>query len=238
MKALGINIDGVVRDFHTQFDKHYRKVFIHNESLIEMNDDFTVKVPTDEEFEEFEKNVKKAVEDKITLPIDTFDLLNHYKFEPKIGIGEERLNPREALEEFMFDTYPFQIFGQAEQHELPRAVLKPMDYVNQIQNFGLKENLFETILLSRLRGKSISSTYYFLFKASSVIKKVIFVENEEDKWDYCDAVIDVMPEVFQNKPDEKTSIKLNRLYNQWDKADYDFDYIKEVNDEDFLKKLF
>ena len=56
MKKLGINIDGVIRDFHNQFDKQYRKVFIHNPSIVGMDEEtHTVKLSTEDDEKELEK---------------------------------------------------------------------------------------------------------------------------------------------------------------------------------------
>jgi len=253
MKTLGINIDGVIRDYLNQFDKHYRKVFVHNQNLVEMNEDFTLHQPSEAELEEMAKKIEKETNDRITLPVDTFDLLNHYQFDAGPGIegttyeyvdenGKELdkkiknkakiLTPQEKLESFMYEEYPFQIFGQAEQYD------NAMFHTNQIQHFGLNNKLFKTLLISKLKGQSITATYFFLSKVSSRIREVKFIEDDYQKWEDCDIVIDVMPEVFQNKPKGKISIKINHLFNQWDEADYSFDSIKYINDEEFLRKIF
>ena len=40
MRILGVTINEVLRDYHGQFDKIYRKAFIKNDSLVGMNDNF------------------------------------------------------------------------------------------------------------------------------------------------------------------------------------------------------
>lgn len=55
MKTIGISLDGVIRDFYTEFDKQYRKAFIHNPSLVEMNRDMTLKEQTEDELVLLEK---------------------------------------------------------------------------------------------------------------------------------------------------------------------------------------
>ena len=39
IKTIGINIDGIIRMFFEQFDKQYRKVFVHNPALVATNED-------------------------------------------------------------------------------------------------------------------------------------------------------------------------------------------------------
>lgn len=245
MKKLGINIDGVIRDFYAQFDKQYRKVFIHNPSLVSMNEeDFTYKAFTEEEEANIEKKIREKELELITLPMDSYDLLNHYRFESKktamtkLEIEEDvnynplELTPRQNLEDFLYETYPFQVFAMADEFQ------GAMDSVHKIQRIGAETNQFEVILLSTLKGKAITATYDFLRKVSCRVKHVSFVGSDEEKWEYCDALVDIAPAAFQLKPDGKTAIKINQSFNNWDSADYSFNGIKEICNEDFLKRIF
>lgn len=245
MKKLGINIDGVVRNFHSQFDKQYRKVFIHNPSIVAMNEeDMTYKPYSQEEESAIEKKILEKERELITLPMDSYDLLNHYKFDSKktsmtkLEIEEDvnyepiELTPRQNLEDFIYETYPFQIFGMADEYA------GAMDIVHKIQRMGLENNQFEVILLSTLKGKAITATYEFLRKASCRVKHIGFVNSDEEKWNYCDVLVDIAPATFQYKPAGKTSIKINHGFNSWDAADYSFNNIKEVCNQDFLNRVF
>src|SRR5690606_6999808 len=128
MKTLGINIDGVVRDLMTQFDKQYRKVYINNPNIVGMNKDMTVKDMTEDDYLELEKLVEDKEKELITLPISSYELTNHYRFENEIDLdGETTLTPDEALDNFMYNKYPFQVFGQAEEYQ------GACDAVNRIQ---------------------------------------------------------------------------------------------------------
>jgi len=219
-KTLGIGIDGVVRDMHSQFDKMYRRVFIINEALVEADE--TMSFAKESEITEDESAaVAKKIDDLINVPIDSFDLLNHYKFEN-----------REELNKFMFENYAFQIFGSASQY--PRT----MDSINMIQAFGEANDLYDTVLISKEKDQGIIATYHFLAKHGCKIKNISFVQEYEDKWKNCDVVIDDCPEVFENKPEGKKSIKINHLYNSYSEVDYSFDSIKDVYNKEFLYKLF
>ena len=37
---IGVGIDGIIRNTHAAFDRVYRKVFIKNDSLVQMNERF------------------------------------------------------------------------------------------------------------------------------------------------------------------------------------------------------
>lgn len=248
MKTLGINIDGVIRDFNNQFDKQYRKVYIHNPSLVGMDEEtMTVKLSSAEEDKMLEQKIKDKERELITMPIDSFDLLNHYKFASQsiemskfidmektenVNFDPIEFTPKQNFEKFMYDEYPFQIFGNAEEYQ------GAMDTVNKIQSMGLTKEQFDVVLLSTHKAKAISATYFFLSKFNCRIRKVLFLGSDAEKWDHCDAIIDVVPGVFQSKPEGKTSIKINHLFNQWDAADYSYDSIKDVCNENFFNRIF
>lgn len=244
IKTLGINIDGVIRDWMSQFDKQYRKVFIHNPSLVGVNEDtHTFREYTQEEDDKLSNLILEKERDLITLPIDSFELINHYKFDSKtitmtkLDIEEDvnyapiEFTPKENLEQFI-ELHAFQLFAMAEEYT------GAMEAVNKIQHMGLTSGLFDVVLLSTLKSKSIPATYSFLGKVNSRIRKVEFVSNESDKWNHCDALVDIMPVVFQTKPHGKTSIKINHLLNQWDAADFSCNSIKEVCEKNFLNRVF
>ena len=258
-------MDGVLRDFLSQFDKQYRRVFINNPSIVNMNNEFEYRQPSEYELDEEAKRIEDIIKSRITLPVNTNDLLNHYQFdevveefkdysEDLIKIGEDGMmagnekmvmpkgdgiltdrktySPQEALNRFIYELYPFQLFGDAE------AYTNSSSYFNQIQAFGLQEGLFETVILPIGKSTMITATYYFLHKTGNRGRSIQFVENDYDKWNYCDILVDAAPEALQNKPNGKVSIKIEREYNQWDSADYSLSSLKELKSPDFLRKLF
>ena len=76
MKKLGISIDGVIRNYLDAFDKQYRKAFISNPNLVEMNEEFQLKPPTEQDLEDAAKKMEEKAKELITLPVDSADLLN------------------------------------------------------------------------------------------------------------------------------------------------------------------
>jgi len=253
MKTIGINIDGVIRNYLEAFDKQYKKVFIHNPTIVEMDAEMKYVEPTEEEAEAKVKKMQEEIANRITLPIDTPDLLNHYQFDetpefmnnnafktPKDSefnqykmeteFDNKMLRPEEALKQFLFEKYPFKIFGDAEEFQ------NAMMYFNKLQAIGLRNKTFKTVLFTDLKSNAITANYYFLHKVGSRARAIQIVEDDVDKWNYCDMLIDVSPEAFQNKPADKISVKINKEYNQWDSADYAFDSLKEI-DETFLNEV-
>ena len=218
--VLGIGIDGVLRDTHSQFYRKYKKAFIFNEELIGMDENFNA--VEDNMTEETIAHIEQLEKDKVHIPIDTYDLMNHFHFDS-----------REDFEKFYYTDYAFEIFGAAQQY--PRA----MEYVNRLYDWGRMNNLFDIVLLSKESEKAVTSTYHFLAKTGCKIRTIKFVDEFVDKWKYCDVLIDDCPYVFESKPENKISIRINQEYNKWsDNADYSFNSINEVYKDEFLLKVF
>jgi hypothetical protein len=217
-----------------------------------MDDDFKYKEPTEQDIQDITEKIERLSKSLISLPVDTCDLLNHYDFKEKKeflcdnvfktpedsifkdekDVKNKFLTPEESLNKFMYETHPFKIFGDSEEY--PNA----MSYFNRIQAFGVRNNLFETVLLTDLKSNAITANYFFLHKTGCRARNIQVVKDNLDKWNYCDVLVDVISEVFQYKPYEKVSIKIDRLYNEYDNADYTLKNIKELENEELLNKLF
>lgn len=219
-KILAISIDGVTRDLYNQFDTWYRKAFIVNDSIVEMDDNYRY-IESKEPDEEAVLALQRTIDEKINLPLDTFDLLNHYQFDT-----------REDLNNFMYRDYSFQIFASA------NSFPKSMDSINFLQIFGDETELFDVVLFAKCEQTSISSTYHFLAKNACKIRNVKFVKEYEEIWETADVVISDCPEIFETKPKNKKCIKINHMYNSYSEADYSFDSITEITNQKFIQDIF
>lgn len=251
MKTIGINIDGIIRDSFNKFDSQYKKVFIHNPCLVAMNEeDMSIREFTDEEIDEIDRKIEEKEKEMLTMPMDSADFLNHYKFEQKeikmtaenvlVHNGEVYeeapqdkiiISPEEALNNFMYEDYALQIFGQTEE------IGNAMEIVNKIQAIGLESGKFDVVLLSTCKRKAVPATYSFLALKNCRVKKLAFVNEDYQKWDYCDILIDVMPEAIQSKPSNKTIVKINQEFNKWDESDYSYDTIRDFYRDDIIQTL-
>jgi hypothetical protein len=220
IKTLGISLDGVLRDMHSKFDEVYRKFFIKNDSLVQADENFNYILPQKEDSEDELDKLERLTKEKINLPVDTYDLMNHYHFDS-----------REQFENF-FQEYAFEVFAMAGQ--FPRS----FDVANRLQSFGKVNGLFETILLVKGVDKIASATYAFLGKSGCKLENIKFIERDSDKWNFCDVLIDDSPESFENKPEGKISVKISRPYNVYSEVDYSFENINAVYNELFLLKVF
>lgn len=217
-KVLGISLDGVLRDMHSQFDTIYRKFFINNESLVKADDNFNYLLAEQQDTDL--DAVQRLAQEKINLPVNTYDLRNHYHFESQ-----------EEFDAFL-QAYAFEIFGMASQ--FPRS----FEAANRFQNFGKITGLYETVLLVKGTEKIVQATYHFLGKSGCQLENIKHVATDEDKWSYCDVLIDDSPTSFENKPEGKTSIKITKPYNKYSQADHQFNQIGAAFGEMFLVQLF
>ncbi len=207
-KVLGIHIDGVIRNKFDQFDRIYRKKNIVNPGLVDMN----------ENFEYVKKDTNVAEEQRLEIltnrlihwPISTYNLRNHYEFENE-----------QAFNKFLFDDYVFEIFGSAGQHP------KSMDSANRLQGMGEAFNSYDTVLICPGKDQVVTATLYFLTKSASRIKKMLFTDDPETIWSNCDVVITDSPDLLDNKPSGKKTIKVVREYNTNSEGDMT---INELND--------
>lgn len=217
MKIIGINIDGVLRDKFSQIDKMYRKKFIKNESIVKMDEYFRY-VP-DEVDESENLRIQNLINEKIKYPIDTFDLMNHYQFKNK-----------EEMNNFINQEYVFEIYGSSP------PVPKSMDKANKLQKIGEINNKYEIVLFSQEDEQAIQATYHFLAKSACRIKKIIFENDLNRIWDYCDIIITDNPEMIESKPHNKKVIKIKFDYNKFDNTEYEFSNLNEIEDN-FLLEL-
>jgi hypothetical protein len=217
-KTLGISLDGVLRDMHSQFDTIYRKFFINNDSLVKADENFNFLLA--EKDDSNQVKIDDLIREKINLPVTTYDLMNHYHFDSQ-----------EEYEQFLAN-YAFELFGMASQ--FPRS----FDVANRLQSFGKGTDLYNTVLLVKGKDKIAQSTYHFLGKSGCKIDTIQHVDTDTEKWNYCDVLIDDSPESFENKPEGKISIKISKEYNAYSDSDYSFNNISEVFGELFLIKVF
>jgi len=203
--TIGITLDGVIRNSLDKFDEMYRKKYIKNPSLVQMNENFEY-VPEDDSEDEFER-LENLANSLIHLPMTTYDLRNHYTFETK-----------DEYEKFMYVERVLEIFGSAPQFP------KSMDAANRLQAYGeqkkiivngVEKNLFNVILICQGPEQTIAPTWYFLTKNSCRLKHVLFTNDTEEMWKMCDLIITDNPTILTTCPStSKYAFGIKRDYNQ------------------------
>ncbi len=150
-----------------------------------------------------------------------------------------KFNSKYERNNFLFIDYPYEIFGCASTMEKKLAV-KITNWLTDISNI---EDEDIRIIFYSLNEEAITiqSTFFFLSKIGTRVRKVIFPKTIEEVWEECDVVITARDEFFEKEiPEGKKVVLINRPFNKdcKDKAFLNYDNLSEIiTDEEFFNKL-
>ena len=140
---------------------------------------------------------------------------------------------------FIFIDYPYEIFGCANTMEKKLAV-KITNWLTDISNIE-DEDIRIIFYSMNEEAITIQSTFLFLSKIGTRVRKVIFPKSIEEVWEECDVVITARDEFFEKEiPEGKKVVLINRPFNKdcKDKAFLNYDNLSEIiTDEEFFNKL-
>ena len=140
---------------------------------------------------------------------------------------------------FIFIDYPYEIFGCANTMEKKLAV-KITNWLTDISNIE-DEDIRIIFYSMNEEAITIQSTFFFLSKIGTRVRKVIFPKSIEEVWEECDVVITARDEFFEKEiPEGKKVVLINRPFNKdcKDKAFLNYDNLTEIiTDEEFFNKL-
>lgn len=150
-----------------------------------------------------------------------------------------KFNSKYEKNNFLYIDYPFEIFGTANTMEkkLATAITNWLSEITNIEDEDIRI-IFYSLDEDAL---TIQSSYFFLSKIGTRVRKVIFPKSIEEVWEECDAVITARNEFFEKeKPQGKKIVLVNREFNKEnkDKADLNYDNLSDIiNDNNFFKKV-
>lgn len=140
---------------------------------------------------------------------------------------------------FLYIDYPYEIFGCANTMEKKLAV-KITNWLTDISNIE-DEDIRIIFYSMNEEAITIQSTFFFLSKIGTRVRKVIFPKSIEEVWEECDVVITARDEFFEKEiPEGKKIVLINRPFNKdcKDKAFLNYDNLSEIiTDEEFFNKL-
>jgi len=140
---------------------------------------------------------------------------------------------------FLYIDYPYEIFGCASTMEKKLAV-KITNWLTDISNIE-DEDIRIIFYSMNEEAITIQSTFFFLSKIGTRVRKVIFPKSIEEVWEECDVVITARDEFFEKEiPEGKKVVLINRPFNKdcKDKAFLNYDNLSEIiTDEEFFNKL-
>lgn len=170
---IGIDLNGVLRDTLGKIEQVYDKFYLSNE--------------------DGESDFKYEIID----PIDSLNLLNHFKFPSD-----------NDLYEFLYIEHPMEIFGHA-----PSVEYTGMNDLNDFY-IDMRDN-HEIIIVSDEIGKSKPATLFFLSKFSCLVENIKFYseQTKNNMLDSIDVLLTANPDLLLNHPTDKKIIKYNTSYN-------------------------
>jgi len=140
---------------------------------------------------------------------------------------------------FLFIDYPYEIFGCANTME-KKLSTKITNWLTEISNIEDKDIRIIFYSLNE-EALTIQSTFFFLSKIGTRVRKVIFPKSIDEVWDECDAIITARNEFFEKGiPDGKKVVLINRPFNKEfkDKAILNYDNLSDlIDDKNFFNEI-
>ena len=137
---------------------------------------------------------------------------------------------KNSYNNFVYNDYAFELFGkcstttrglETELNTWTEQTLKDLDIDEEV----------EVIFVSPMEyGLSIGNTYFFLSKLGTKVREVFMPIDSIEIWDKCDVLITANPNLLNNKPDSKITIKIKTEYNNDCSSNYSYNSLS-----DFLK---
>lgn len=140
---------------------------------------------------------------------------------------------------FIYIDYPYEIFGCANTMELKLST-KITNWLSEITNIE-DEDIRIVFYSLNEEALTIQSTFFFLSKIGTRVRKVFFPKGINEVWEECDVVITARDEFFEKElPEGKKIVLINRPFNEEykEKAFLNYDNLSSViEDNDFFNKI-
>lgn len=195
---VGIEINGVLRNTLGKVEQTYQKFFIDKTDGIEDENSF---------------------EYKITTPIDSLELKNHFAFQDD-----------DELYSFLYEEFPMEIFGHSQSAEYTSF--------NDLNDVYLNNRDYhDFVIVSDEIGRSKPASLFFLSKFGCQLEKVKFYSNLtiNSMWDEVDVLLTSNPALLLEYPTDKIVIKYETEYNKNILSTHTIKSIKDLDDK--IKEL-
>ena len=163
------------------------------------------------------------------------------ELDDKVDIFDKycKFNSKYEKSNFLYVTYPYEIFACGDTIEKGLQV-KITNWLSEITN--IEDEDIRIIFYSLDEDAlTIQSTFFFLSKIGTRVRKVIFPKSIDELWNECDVAITARNEFFEKEtPQGKKVVLINREFNKDnnDKAFLNYDNLSDViNDNEFFKKV-
>lgn len=210
---IGININGVLRDYFGRIEKTHTKYFNPEDGQEVVIKDYDL-----EKWLWFPKEevVRKEMEFNPNFNVTEF-LADENSENQLVEVTDEEI----TVEDFIYDKCCLEIFGYAD--EIIDGAVQSINDLS-LQTTG-KHSM---VITSREAGRGVSATLFFLSKTGCMIPDIKFTLGTKDCWEFVDCMITDHPEVLNSKPEGKITIKIEKPFNQEIPADYTVRSVKEL----------
>lgn len=135
---------------------------------------------------------------------------------------------KQSYNNFIYNDYAFELFGKC--GTCYRGLEQELNTWTEqiIQDIDTDETI-EIMFVSPLEyGLSIGNTYFFLSKLGTKIREVYLPIDSQTIWERCDMLITANPNLLNNKPSDKLTIKIKTEYNKESDANYSFSSLSDL----------
>ena len=160
-------------------------------------------------------------------------------YDEKTNVIEQlSFKSKKEKNDFIYIDYPFEIFGSANAVE-KKLPVKITNWLTDISNIE-EEDIRIVFYSLNEEALSIQSTFFFLSKLGTRVRKVFFPKNKKEVWDECDVIVTANADMFDDVPNGKKIVLINREFNQARKSDAFLNYneLSEIiEDNNFFKNF-
>lgn len=217
---LGIDIDEILRAKMLAFDRYYTDEF-GEDGITQPLDTYNLR--NHYEFKETEEVTKYVTEEFLEHEDLQKVSPKHYVVDETTGrasIDDFAFNTEkkvysadEMYHKFLYEDYCLQIHGSA-----PKIYLNAdVDLNVFLKLFG---EYFDVSFYAKSKKEAISATLFFLSKMRTEVQHVSILYSDEEIWNKFDWIITTDPDVLLKKPEGKVTIKMTRMWNSDNKADF------------------
>lgn len=147
-------------------------------------------------------------------------------------------NSKNEFIKFMYEDYPFEIFGEAGMMEKTLDKELNLWHINLNNDDDIDEEIKIILMNPREFNASIGYTYFFLSKMATRIREIYLPEDYSTIWDKCDVLITADRKLLNEKPNSKISIKIETTYNNEVQSDFTYESLMcLLKDKNFLKQI-
>lgn len=164
--------------------------------------------------------------DEDTADLNVVNFIDNLTFESK-----------KAKKQFVYEDYPYELFGCAAPMTRNLHTFLNGWIYDLYWNKGLDDVSVFSLGEEEL---TIQSTYFYLSKSGSRMRKVEFPREPKDVWDLYDVVITTNKDIVKSCPKNKVVILIVKNDNATyiDYADYSYNTLEEIiQDTDFCEKI-